>query len=59
MWNPVQHKEVELKGTIDASEVENLKAYLTPIKYVRDRDAKEKQEIWAYRDRLKNWRQEY
>ena len=33
LWNPVQHKEIELRGRIDRDEVDNLKAYLTPFQY--------------------------
>jgi len=60
MWNPVQHYEVELKGTIDAKQVENLKAYLTPLQYIKEKEGgKESSQIKAYRERIKNWRQEY
>jgi len=38
LWNPVQHKETELEKRIDKDQVENLKAYLTPLKFFKDAD---------------------
>ena len=59
----MQHRECELKGRIDANQVENLKAYLTPFKCQKEtnkaQSSGEKKSDNAYRDRVKNWRQEY
>lgn len=57
----MQHKEVELPGRITTKSVEYLKAYLTPFKVMKDLapDAKEKRLEEKYKERIKNWREEY
>lgn len=63
MWNSVQHKEVELPMRIEHQEINNLKAYLMPFQFQKEREKSitkaEKNEEEKYRNLVKNWLEDY